>query len=231
MSVTAVPGPRGKARRDTWRWKSTGATRDNVLTAALELFTERGYSHVKLTDVLTRAGVSTGSFYHHFAAKQDLFTELWRDHCAGQDRAATAAQAAARRAGLRDPVELWAAGVRGLLQHTWRRRERARLFAAGEVPPDFDALRRERDDLLARRTSGALELADGAEGDLYAGCLQGLIGAGVQAVTEAGTAGQAQDAIDATLRYCLRFIACCPRPDAQGDRPACAAGNGRDTSP
>jgi AcrR family transcriptional regulator len=222
VNVTALPGARGKARRDTWRWKSTGATRESVLAAALELFAERGYSHVKLTAVLARAGVSTGSFYHHFAAKQDLFTELWRDHCAGQDQAADAAEAAARRAGRRDPVELWAAGVRGILQDTWRRRDRARLFAAGEGPPDFDAVRRDRADLLARRTGSGLGLADGPEGSLYARCLQGLAGAGGQAVIEAGSAAEAQCAIDATVRYCLSFIASSPRPggpEAPGGRP------------
>ena len=131
--------------------------------------------------------------------------------------------------GRRDPVEVWGAGTRGILQDTWRRRDRARLFAAGEVPSDFDAVRRERDDLLAQRTGGRLALAAGADGGLYARCLQGLIGAGIQAVIEAGSADEARAAIDATVSYCLRFIACCPRPGepGAGAAPAGPAGRGR----
>ena len=175
MNVTETPRARGKARHDTWRWKSTDATRQALLDAARELFTERGYSHVKVADVVARAGVSTGSFYHHFGAKQDLYTELWRAHCAAVDQACDQAVAVARQAGQQDPVGLWTAGARAILQDTWRRRDVARLFLASEAPPDFDAVRSGWNAQLARRSADVLDLADSDQARLYANCLQSMI--------------------------------------------------------
>lgn len=212
VNVTEAPGARGKARQDTWRWKSTDAARQALLSAGRELFAERGYGHVKVADVVARAGASTGSFYHHFGSKQDLFAELWRTHCAAQDQACEQAEAAARQAGQPDHVGLWAAGVRGILQDAWQRKDLARLFLAGEVPPDFEVLRRARDAQLAGRTGRALRLADSDQGRLYASCLQGMIQAGAQAAVEARGQAEAERAIEATIGYCLRLITASPPP-------------------
>ncbi|MGH3298098.1 MAG: TetR/AcrR family transcriptional regulator [Trebonia sp.] len=212
MSVAEAPGARGKARHDTWRWKSTDAARQALLDAASELFAERGYGHVKVTDVVSRAGASTGSFYHHFGSKQDLFAELWRAHCAAQDRACDQAEAAAREAGQPDPVAVWAAGVRGILLDAWQRKDLARLFLTGEVPPDFEAVRRDRDASLTGRSGRALALSDSDQGRLYASCLQGMIQAGAQAAVEARDQAAAQRVIDATVGYCLRLITASPLP-------------------
>jgi AcrR family transcriptional regulator len=183
-----------------------------LLAAARELLTERGYGRVKVTDVVARAGASTGSFYHHFGSKQDLFAELWRAHCAAQDRARDQAEAAAREAGQLDTVAVWAAGVRGVLQDAWQRKDLARLFLTGEVPPDFEAVRRDRDAELARRCARALGLSDSDQGRLYASCLQGMIQAGAQAAVEARDQAAARRAIDATVGYCLRLITASPLP-------------------
>jgi AcrR family transcriptional regulator len=212
VNVTEAPRARGKARHDTWRWKSTDAARQALLAAARELFAERGYGHVKVADVVARAGASTGSFYHHFGSKRDLFAELWRIHCAAQDSACDEAEAAARQAGQLDPVAVWAAGVRGILQDAWRRKDVAGLFLTGEIPSDFEAVRRDRDAQLARRSGRALNLSDGDRGRLYASCLQGMIQAGAQAAVEAGDDASAQRAVDATVGYCLRLIAASPVP-------------------
>jgi AcrR family transcriptional regulator len=212
VNVTQAPRARGKARHDTWRWKSTDAARQALLAAARELFTERGYGRVKVTDVVARAGASTGSFYHHFGSKQDLFAELWRAHCAAQDLARDQAEAAARQAGQLDAVAVWAAGVRGVLQDAWQRKDLARLFLTGEVPPDFEAVRRDRDAQLAGRGGRALCLSDSDQGRLYASCLQGMIQAGALAAVEARDHAAAQRAVDATVGYCLRLITASPLP-------------------
>lgn len=212
MSATRAPRARGRARPDTWRWKSTDAARQALLASARELFTERGYGRVKVTDVVARAGASTGSFYHHFGSKQDLFAELWRAHCTAQDRARDQAETAAREAGQLDTVAVWAAGVRGVLQDAWQRKDLARLFLTGEVPPDFEAVRRDRDAELARRCGRALGLSDSDQGRLYASCLQGMIQAGAQAAVEARDQAAARRAIDATVGYCLRLITASPLP-------------------
>jgi AcrR family transcriptional regulator len=53
-------------------------TREQVLTAARELFAERGYYATGTTDIVEAAGVGTrGALYHHFADKQTLFRAVF----------------------------------------------------------------------------------------------------------------------------------------------------------
>lgn len=44
-----------------------------LITAALELFVERGFAATKLDDIAARAGVSKGTLYLYFASKEQLF--------------------------------------------------------------------------------------------------------------------------------------------------------------
>jgi len=48
------------------------ATRKRILSAAARLFALKGYHDTKLEEVLERAQVSTGAFFHHFSGKEDL---------------------------------------------------------------------------------------------------------------------------------------------------------------
>lgn len=51
-------------------------SRTAILDAALELFSHRGYGATSMRDIASRAGVSTGSVYHHFADKEAIFQAL-----------------------------------------------------------------------------------------------------------------------------------------------------------
>jgi AcrR family transcriptional regulator len=53
--------------------------RTRVLDAAVELFAERGYDGTSVSQVITRAGVAKGGFYHHFASKEALLYEVYGD--------------------------------------------------------------------------------------------------------------------------------------------------------
>jgi AcrR family transcriptional regulator len=53
--------------------------RARVLDAAVDLFAERGYDGTSVTQVISRAGVAKGGFYHHFASKEALLYEVYGD--------------------------------------------------------------------------------------------------------------------------------------------------------
>jgi AcrR family transcriptional regulator len=47
-----------------------------ILDAALELFSHQGYRATSIRDIAAKANVSTGSVYHHFKDKEELFDTL-----------------------------------------------------------------------------------------------------------------------------------------------------------
>jgi len=48
------------------------ATHDQIRTAALELFGERGFADVTVADLCDRAEVAQSTFFRHFATKEDV---------------------------------------------------------------------------------------------------------------------------------------------------------------
>lgn len=67
MSTTARREPSGSTRRE------------EVLEAAAEVFVERGFEAATTRDIGDRAGVLSGSLYHHFETKEQMLFELVRD--------------------------------------------------------------------------------------------------------------------------------------------------------
>ena len=51
---------------------ATKSTREHLIDVGVRLMHEKGYSATGLTDILKAAGVPKGSFYHHFASKEDF---------------------------------------------------------------------------------------------------------------------------------------------------------------
>ena len=47
-------------------------TRDRLIQSARHLFWERGFAGTSMTDLLSHAGVNSGSFYHFFESKEAL---------------------------------------------------------------------------------------------------------------------------------------------------------------
>ena len=55
------------------------SARERVLYAAVALFARQGYDATSVAQVITRAGVAKGGFYHHFASKEALLYEVYGD--------------------------------------------------------------------------------------------------------------------------------------------------------
>jgi len=50
--------------------------RQEILAAALRLFAEKGFHHVSMQEIAAAAEFGTGTLYHFFPSKEDLFFEL-----------------------------------------------------------------------------------------------------------------------------------------------------------
>jgi AcrR family transcriptional regulator len=103
--------------------------RGRVLDAAVELFAQQGYDGTSVTQVITRAGVAKGGFYHHFASKEALLYEVYGDlisrQLEGMDAIVARRLPAADtlRALIHDLVETTAASARPALVF-WREMHR-----------------------------------------------------------------------------------------------------------
>jgi AcrR family transcriptional regulator len=54
----------------------SGPTRERILEAALDLFTERGFDKTSLREVSERVGVTKAALYYYFPSKEKIFSEL-----------------------------------------------------------------------------------------------------------------------------------------------------------
>jgi AcrR family transcriptional regulator len=90
ISTGVSPGtPRRSSRRE--------ATRQRLLSAAEEVFAERGFHGASVEDICERAQFTRGAFYSNFASKDELVLELFQQHVA---RVRVAVAEAATRPGL-----------------------------------------------------------------------------------------------------------------------------------
>jgi AcrR family transcriptional regulator len=206
---------RGRPAGGGWQWGRTAHTQRALLDAAREVFTSRGFADASIADVVERAGSSVGSLYHHFGGKSELFLALWQEHQLAHEQAASKAVAGARKAGVTDPGELFAAGARAFLQGSWQRRDLAVLFFSGDGPPGFETMKRHRGQEWVGQNDALLNLPDTSLARLYASVLTTLIGEGAREVATSGNRRQAEKIIDAVLEYARRVMADGPcMPDA-----------------
>lgn len=61
-----------------WR-RRKDARPAEIVSAALEVFAEKGFAAARLDDIAARAGVSKGALYLYFETKQDLFEAVVRE--------------------------------------------------------------------------------------------------------------------------------------------------------
>jgi len=82
-------------------------TRSKIKEAALVLFVKKGVAETTVRDLANQAGIAEGTLYRHYAAKEDLIAELFREHYStfGRRMEAVAAKATGFAAKLKAMVE------------------------------------------------------------------------------------------------------------------------------
>ena len=100
--------------------------RADLLSAARQVFTTRGYQEATISEIIQRADVAMGTFYLHFRDKEALLVALAEDGLATirEQIHATIAQAA--------PEPLMPLIMRTLLRTAYRQRDLFLLIGAGE---------------------------------------------------------------------------------------------------
>lgn len=53
--------------------------REQILQAALEVFSERGYHKAKIEEIAQRAGIGKGTVYEYFSSKEQLFQAILQE--------------------------------------------------------------------------------------------------------------------------------------------------------
>ncbi|MBS6769136.1 MAG: TetR/AcrR family transcriptional regulator [Acutalibacteraceae bacterium] len=49
-----------------------------IIEVATKLFTEKGYDHTSLQDIISETKLSKGAIYHHFSSKEEIFEAMYR---------------------------------------------------------------------------------------------------------------------------------------------------------
>jgi AcrR family transcriptional regulator len=120
------------------------STRGALLAAAREVFTLVGYAQAGVSDIVTLAGASVGSLYHHFSGKADLYLTLFEELSGEHAERTRMAVRQLRATGVTDPMQLFLVGARAYLDVCIEQRQLAGMFARGDGPPGFEVLWRQR---------------------------------------------------------------------------------------
>ena len=75
---TGQPARRGRGRPRGPGTEATAATRERIVSAAAELFAERGFHATPMTAVAEASGLSQSGLLHHFPSKEGLLAEVLR---------------------------------------------------------------------------------------------------------------------------------------------------------
>lgn len=159
------------------------ATRERLLAAARELIEDGGYGSASVAAIAERAGVAAGTLYRHFASKEDLFVDVFRSVCAGEERAMLAA--ANETPG--SAVDRLEAVLTTFARRALRNRRLAWALLAEPVDPLVDAERIAYRERYASLVAGELRAAiDAGEippqglaftaAALVGGCGEALVG-------------------------------------------------------
>ncbi|MEV0434254.1 helix-turn-helix domain-containing protein [Nocardia sp. NPDC050413] len=135
-------GP-GRPRLEQRRRRGT-TPRAEILDAAAELFTTKGYANTSTRAVADAVGIRQASLYHHFAAKDDILDALLAETVAGPVELAHKLHAEPEDA----TTKLYALALFDVRQLRGARWNLGALYLLPELRTErFGAFRRRRDEL------------------------------------------------------------------------------------
>ncbi|MFF3334479.1 TetR/AcrR family transcriptional regulator [Streptomyces sp. NPDC002888] len=168
-----------------------------LLDAALEVFTERGYTDAGLAEIGARSGIPVGSLFQHYGGKRGLYLALWEEFREEQERRTAATLTAERSRGVDDPVALFVAGARAYLEGVWDNRCLGMLLVEDDAPAGFDALRRQWDRAWVRRNAWLLEVDEKRRaGRVRVSVLTTVIGGAARELGDCGDETEAREIVD-----------------------------------
>jgi AcrR family transcriptional regulator len=147
-SATVSPPSRAKPLR-----ADAARNREALVRAAREVFERDGFVRARITDIAEAAGVAHGSFYSHFASKEEalaaVLAELQEEMLHAGPHAADEEES--------DPVAVIEAANRAYLE-AYRRNAKlmAMLEQVATVDDEFLRLRLERSDAFVKRNARAI---------------------------------------------------------------------------
>ncbi|MDY0039208.1 MAG: TetR/AcrR family transcriptional regulator [Desulforhabdus sp.] len=124
--------------------KHPEARKSELLDCAQALFFEHGYERTTINDIIKRAGISKGGFYHHFSSKEEILETL----------GVRLAQKAVER--IKDVLEDPELDPLGRLNAFLTRSRRMKVEDASMLRATFDVLFRPENSVLYHRLNAAL---------------------------------------------------------------------------
>ncbi|WP_067481917.1 TetR/AcrR family transcriptional regulator [Actinomadura hibisca] len=179
------------------------ASRERIVTAALELVAEGGYRACSVAAVADRAGLATGTVYRHFPGKADLVAEVFRT--ASQREVDAVARAAALEGTARERVT---AVVETFAGRALRAPRLAYALLAEPVDPAVEAerlvFRRAYAEVITRYVAEGVASGELPEQDpvLSATALVGAIGEALVGPLAAGSPAP----VPALIRFAHRAL-------------------------
>ncbi|MFF9017100.1 TetR/AcrR family transcriptional regulator [Streptomyces sp. NPDC014870] len=181
--------------------------RATVVDAALGLLAEHGYAGCTMAAVAARAGIATGSVYHHFPSKAELAVELFRTVVSREVAAVAEAAGRPEHAG---PAERVVAVIETFAQRALKSPRLAYALLAEPVDPAVDAerlvFRRAFRDVFAERIAEGVRSGRLPPQDALL-TASALVGAGAEALVgplAEGTVGP--ETVPALVTFTLRAL-------------------------
>jgi AcrR family transcriptional regulator len=184
------------------------ATRERIVTAALDQLADGGYASASVQAIASRANIATGTVYRHFPSKSQLFAEVFRRASAREFEVVTATAASDGR----PTRERLAAAAEAFARRALAEPTRAYALLAEPVDPAVEAerlaFRRGYRDVFAETIEEGVAKNELPPQDArtVAAALVGALGEALVGPLSPGHSGNHEALIATLVQFCLNAI-------------------------